>query len=58
MSAPGNGTDAALQHSREVLAELFGPPTERDFAVRYWNGTLEPGRRSLTAPRPYGTSLN
>ena len=50
MSAPGNGADGALQHSREVLAELFGPPGERDFAVRYWNGTVEPGRRS---PAPF-----
>ena len=50
MSASGNGTDGAFRHSREVLAELFGPPTERDFAVRYWNGTVEPGRRS---PAPF-----
>lgn len=50
MTASGNGTDAAIQHSREVLAELFGAPAERDFAVRYWNGTLEPGRRS---PAPF-----
>jgi cyclopropane-fatty-acyl-phospholipid synthase len=50
VSARGNGTDAALRHSREVLAELFGPPAEREFAVRYWNGTVEPGRRS---PAPF-----
>ena len=50
MIAPGNGADGALEHSREVLAELFGPPGERDFAVRYWNGTVEPGRRS---PAPF-----
>lgn len=50
MSESGNGTDGALRHSREVLAELFGAPTERDFAVRYWDGTVEPGRRS---PAPF-----
>ncbi|MFL5562791.1 MAG: class I SAM-dependent methyltransferase [Gemmatimonadaceae bacterium] len=39
--APGG----ALRHSREVLAKLFGPPDGRDFAVRYWDGTLERGRQ-------------
>ena len=50
MSVPGNGTDGALRHSREVLAELFGPPADREFAVRYWDGTVEQGRR---APAPF-----
>ena len=49
MSAPGNGTGSALGHSQEVMAELFGPATDRDFAVRYWDGSVEPGRR-LPAP--------
>ena len=50
MSADGNGTGAALRHSREVLAELFGPPGDREFAVRYWDGSIEPGRRT---PAPF-----
>jgi cyclopropane-fatty-acyl-phospholipid synthase len=44
MTRDGNGTSEALHHSREVLATLFGPPDHRDFAVRYWDGTLETGR--------------
>src|SRR6476661_8825804 len=50
MSGSGNGGDGALRHSREVLAELFGPPPTRDFAVRYWDGSVEPGARS---PAPF-----
>src|SRR5512142_3158089 len=49
MTASGNGSDGALRHSREVLAELFGPPDARDFAVRYWDGSVEGGRR-MPAP--------
>ena len=33
--------DATLAPSRAVLGALFGPPAERDFAVRYWTGTVE-----------------
>ncbi len=36
----GNGA-AALSHSRHVIELLFGPPAERPFAVRYWDGTRE-----------------
>ena len=50
MSTDGNGTGAALRHSREVVAELFGAPGEREFAVRYWDGTVEEGRRT---PSPF-----
>jgi cyclopropane-fatty-acyl-phospholipid synthase len=28
--------------TRAALAALFGPPEERDFAVRFWDGTVEP----------------
>lgn len=27
--------------SRRILADLFGPPAERRFAVRYWNGDVD-----------------
>lgn len=33
--------DAGLAVSREVLRALFGPPSERTFHVRYWNGAKE-----------------
>lgn len=36
-TSPEPATDAA----RAVLAELFGPPAEREFCVRYWDGTDE-----------------
>ncbi len=50
MIAPANGThdgtDAALSHSRHVVEELFGAPGEREFSVRYWDGTVERGGRT------------
>ena len=36
----GNGA-AALTHSRHAIELLFGPPAQRQFAVRYWDGTRE-----------------
>ena len=33
--------DPATRVSREVLAGLFGPPEDRTFAVRLWDGTVE-----------------
>jgi cyclopropane-fatty-acyl-phospholipid synthase len=45
MTNDANGTQGALQHSREVLSALFGPPDRRGFAVRYWDGTVEAGRQ-------------
>ena len=50
MTPRAHGSDGALQHSRQVLAELFGPPDSRDFAVRYWDGSVEAGRRT---PAPF-----
>jgi cyclopropane-fatty-acyl-phospholipid synthase len=35
---------AALRHSKSVLATLFGPPAQRHFDVRYWDGTIERGQ--------------
>ena len=28
--------------NRSILLDLFGPPTTRAFAIRYWDGTTEP----------------
>ena len=50
MSVRTNGADDALRHGRAVVAELFGPAPERDFAVRYWDGAVEPGRQT---PAPF-----
>ena len=36
----GNG-GTALKHSRHAIELLFGPPAQRPFAVRYWDGTRE-----------------
>jgi cyclopropane-fatty-acyl-phospholipid synthase len=37
----------AVRAAQRVVADLFGPTSERDFAVRYWDGTSEQpaGRR-------------
>ena len=51
-------TDVALSAARAVLKDLFGPPSRRSFAVRYWDGTMEsPGEEHephfmLTLRRP------
>jgi cyclopropane-fatty-acyl-phospholipid synthase len=38
---------AALLHSRHAIELLFGPPSRRRFAVRYWDGTREePGTKA------------
>ena len=33
--------DAGLLATREVMRALFGPPAERKFGVRYWDGSVE-----------------
>jgi cyclopropane-fatty-acyl-phospholipid synthase len=33
----------ALRHSKSVLATLFGPPAQRPFDVRYWDGSTDRG---------------
>jgi len=54
MTATTNGAGSALGHSRQVVAELFGPSESRDFAVRYWDGSVEAGRRT---PAPFTLRL-
>ncbi len=36
--------DGAVVRCREVLAALFGPPRERPFDVRFWDGTTDRGK--------------
>jgi len=38
---PSEGRAGALDRARRVLAELFGPAERRDFAVRFWDGTVD-----------------
>jgi cyclopropane-fatty-acyl-phospholipid synthase len=44
------GRDEWKSHTSAALRTLFGEPDERDFAVRYWDGTIEgpTGNPSLT----------
>ena len=35
--------DDAVAHSRRALSALFGIPAQRQFDVRYWDGTVERG---------------
>jgi cyclopropane-fatty-acyl-phospholipid synthase len=35
--------------AREITAEVFGPPSQRPFAIHYWDGSREPG-----AAGPFG----
>ncbi len=43
-------SENTLRHARAVTALLFGPPSNRRFAVRYWDGSLEgpPGPAPFT----------
>jgi cyclopropane-fatty-acyl-phospholipid synthase len=34
--------------NRSILFDLFGPPANRTFAIRYWDGTVEPSGRSAS----------
>jgi cyclopropane-fatty-acyl-phospholipid synthase len=42
--------DAALDHARTIIALIFGAPTSRPFAVRYWDALTEPAIRE---PAPF-----
>jgi cyclopropane-fatty-acyl-phospholipid synthase len=55
-TAPAAGDDA-VRRTRALLADLFGPPPARGFAVRLWDGTVEaagggPSRFTLVLRRP------
>jgi cyclopropane-fatty-acyl-phospholipid synthase len=39
-------TDKELRAARTALELLFGPPEERTFAVKFWNGEVDPARES------------
>lgn len=48
--APPAAFDESLEPARRVVEALFGPPRERTFTVRYWNGSEEsPGVTSDTS---------
>jgi cyclopropane-fatty-acyl-phospholipid synthase len=44
-----SGTFRAIEIGRQVAAEIFGPAKQRPFAIRYWDGSVEPGEPG-TAP--------
>jgi cyclopropane-fatty-acyl-phospholipid synthase len=44
-----SGTLREIEIGRQVTAEVFGPPKQRPFAIRYWDGTTEQGEPG-TAP--------
>jgi cyclopropane-fatty-acyl-phospholipid synthase len=48
LGARATKTDRRLRASRALLAELFGPPESRGFAVRLWDGSVQ--RSSGSAP--------
>jgi cyclopropane-fatty-acyl-phospholipid synthase len=35
-------SEPALQAAHMILEDLFGPPAQRDFTVRLWDGSVEP----------------
>ena len=53
-----SSSDASVRTSRAILADLFGPPARRTFAVRLWDGTVDtpptgtPSRFTLILRRP------
>src|SRR6266581_1389061 len=34
-------TQSTVRIARQIIAEIFGPPTMRAFAVRFWDGTCD-----------------
>ncbi|HJQ10772.1 MAG TPA: cyclopropane-fatty-acyl-phospholipid synthase family protein [Gemmatimonadaceae bacterium] len=47
--------DNAITRCREVLAALFGPPSDRPFDIRFWDGTTDRGQN---ANSPFALVLN
>ena len=48
--APTHDNARALVRTKAICALLFGPPGERPFATRYWDGFVEPASHE---PAPY-----
>ena len=52
------GTDRVVPRARRIMRDVFGPPLQRDFAVRYWTGMTEvsdhgrPQQFTLVVRRP------
>lgn len=42
--------DPALERSRAIFNRLFGPPSQRGFDIRYWEGSADEGR---VRPAPF-----
>lgn len=42
--------DGAVAHSRRALSALFGAPAQRQFDVKYWDGTVERGGSTVPSP--------
>jgi cyclopropane-fatty-acyl-phospholipid synthase len=54
---PARSHDTATAAARDILVELFGPPADRDFDVRLWDGSVDeagrpPARFMLVIRRP------
>lgn len=45
----GFRSDGAIRAAREILGRLFGPASERSFAVRLWNGVEENGNAASSS---------
>ncbi len=48
---PTKASDPALRHARAVIDLIFGPIAARTFDVRYWDGSVDHGRRATTTFR-------
>ncbi|HZK78668.1 MAG TPA: cyclopropane-fatty-acyl-phospholipid synthase family protein [Gemmatimonadaceae bacterium] len=49
-----SSTGEAHRRSRDVLEAMFGPPHERSFDVRFWDGTIDHGQGTA----PFALHLN
>lgn len=49
-----SSTGEAHRRSRDVLEAMFGPPNERSFDVRFWDGTIDHG----VGTAPFALHLN
>jgi cyclopropane-fatty-acyl-phospholipid synthase len=50
---PPERPDPALDAARRALDALFGPPASRAFAVRLWDGSVEPAGAAPGAAAPF-----
>jgi cyclopropane-fatty-acyl-phospholipid synthase len=50
LGAPTHDNASALAHAKAICALLFGPPGSREFATRYWDGSVD---HAMREPAPY-----